>query len=166
MVPRPGFGGGRQGQRFFNRGDFKFLILELLRDKPRYGYEIIRELEERYQGFYVPSPGIVYPTLQWLEEIGYVTSAPQDNKKIYTITDEGRAYFERQPAMEDMRAGWRDNWSRWSAEARQAMREVRRQMGDLWRLLGQKAKNLNAENLGKIREVLARATREIGDILK
>ncbi|HUL23055.1 MAG TPA: PadR family transcriptional regulator, partial [Thermodesulfobacteriota bacterium] len=61
-------------ERMFHRGDFKYLILDLLKIKPRYGYEVIRELEERSHGFYSPSPGVVYPTLQYLEDTGHVTS--------------------------------------------------------------------------------------------
>lgn len=167
MMNRMGYGFGHRSHRFFHRGDFKYLILDLLKDKPRYGYEIIRELEDRFQGFYAPSPGIVYPTLQWLEEVGYVTSEAKENKKIYTITDAGRTFLaEQQPAVDDLRSQWKETWSRWNSEVRDDLRDVRRQMADLWRLLGQKARNLNAENLKKIREILARATKEIGEILK
>ena len=67
----------------------------LLKDKPRHGYEIIREMEEKFGGFYTPSPGAVYPTLQWLEDMGYVTVLAQDGKKTYTITEEGLKFSLR-----------------------------------------------------------------------
>ncbi len=61
---------GPQREGPFQRGVIKYIILDYLKDKPSYGYEIIRALEERFYGFYVPSPGTVYPTLQMLEEMG------------------------------------------------------------------------------------------------
>jgi DNA-binding PadR family transcriptional regulator len=71
------------------RGDIKFFILEVLKEKPSHGYEIIRNLEEKNQGLYKPSPGSVYPTLQMLEEGGYLSSEQINGKKIYTITPSG-----------------------------------------------------------------------------
>ena len=86
--------GGRQRQR---RGDIKFALLELLAEQPRHGYELIKELEQRYGGFYRPSPGSVYPTLQLLEDEGHLTSETVEGKRVYTITDSGRALLsERQ----------------------------------------------------------------------
>lgn len=86
--------GGRK-----KRGDIKFLILELLAEKPRHGYDIIRDLEQRQGGLYRPSPGSVYPTLQMLEDGGYVTSEQVEGKKVYTITNEGRVLLDsRTPA--------------------------------------------------------------------
>ncbi len=65
----------------FERGDIKYVILDLLRERPSYGYEIIRALEERFGGLYTPSAGTVYPTLQMLEEMGYVTSSQSEGEK-------------------------------------------------------------------------------------
>ena len=70
------------------RGGMKFLLLEMLKEGPRHGYELISALESRFRG-YRPSPGSVYPTLQMLEEGGFVTSQEVDGKKVYTITDAG-----------------------------------------------------------------------------
>jgi DNA-binding PadR family transcriptional regulator len=80
-------GGGRQRHR---RGDIKFVLLELLAEQPRHGYELIKEIEQRYAGFYRPSPGSVYPTLQLLEEAGQLTSEQSDGKRVYTITEAGQ----------------------------------------------------------------------------
>jgi DNA-binding PadR family transcriptional regulator len=78
----------------FDQGDLKLVILQLLAEKPRHGYEIIRELEERSGGRYAPSPGTVYPTLTMLEEMGYATStAEAGGKRVYSITDDGRQYL-------------------------------------------------------------------------
>jgi DNA-binding PadR family transcriptional regulator len=82
--------GGGWGGRMFNGGELRLIILALIKEKPRYGYEIIKELSERVGGDYSPSPGVVYPTLTMLEELGY-TSASQDQagRKLYTVTPEG-----------------------------------------------------------------------------
>jgi DNA-binding PadR family transcriptional regulator len=71
------------------RGNFKYLLLDALKDKPMHGYEIMMVTNEKYGGFYTPSPGLVYPTLQLLEDEGHATSKTENGKKIYTITDEG-----------------------------------------------------------------------------
>jgi len=90
---RHGFGGGRMG-RMFEQGDLRFLILTLIAEKPRHGYEIIKAIEDKLLGLYSPSPGVIYPTLTLLEEMGYATVAQAEgNKKLYAITDEGRAFL-------------------------------------------------------------------------
>jgi DNA-binding PadR family transcriptional regulator len=94
--PRGFFGSGpRQRRRhWFGSGDMKYVILKLVRDKPRHGYEVMKELEEQLQGCYSPSPGTVYPTLQWLEDEGLVVAKDVDGKKVYEITDAGRRFLE------------------------------------------------------------------------
>lgn len=80
--------------RLFEQGDLKYVILRLLDEKPRHGYEIIKELENRFGGSYAPSPGTVYPTLTMLEDLGYARVVPEEGgKKIYEITDEGRKHL-------------------------------------------------------------------------
>jgi DNA-binding PadR family transcriptional regulator len=95
-----GFGGFGGGDDDFSRGrkfsseDLQLLLIALLVDEPRHGYELIRLLESRSNGFYTPSPGMVYPALTYLEEIGHTTVTAEGNRKRYAITGEGRAYFE------------------------------------------------------------------------
>ncbi|HTR79615.1 MAG TPA: PadR family transcriptional regulator, partial [Gemmatimonadaceae bacterium] len=81
--------------RVFEQGDLKLVILRLLEEKPRHGYEIIKELEGRLGGSYAPSPGTVYPTLTMLEDMGFARIVPDEasGKKIYEITDEGRKHL-------------------------------------------------------------------------
>jgi DNA-binding PadR family transcriptional regulator len=85
---------GKMG-RMFDQGDLKYVILRLLEEKPRHGYEIIKALEEKSGGSYSPSPGTVYPTLTMLEEMGYARSstAEEGGKRVYEITPEGRQYL-------------------------------------------------------------------------
>jgi len=92
-----GFGGGddefSRGRKF-SAEDLQLLLVALLVDEPRHGYELIRLLETRSNGFYTPSPGMVYPSLTYLEEIGHTTVSAEGNRKRYALTAAGRAYFE------------------------------------------------------------------------
>jgi DNA-binding PadR family transcriptional regulator len=85
-------GPGRR--QMFEAGEIKFVILRLLKEKPRHGYEVIKALEEKLGGYYTPSPGTVYPTLQLLEDQGYVRAVEAEGKKVYEITAEGERYLE------------------------------------------------------------------------
>ncbi len=94
-------GGGREA-RLFEHGDLRLVIAALLAEKPRYGYEIIKELEERVGGGYSPSPGVVYPTLTLLEEIGHAAvSEERAGRKLYTLTPEGQAALVANKAAAD-----------------------------------------------------------------
>jgi DNA-binding PadR family transcriptional regulator len=86
-------GDGRIG-RFLMQGDLRLLVLALIEKEPRHGYEIIKHIEDMTYGFYAPSPGVVYPTLTYLEEAGYVVSEADGNKKRYAITEEGKAHLD------------------------------------------------------------------------
>jgi len=101
--------GGRRGGRPFGQGDLRFLILHLLAEKPRHGYEVIKAIEEELAGAYSPSPGIVYPTLTMLQELGYAAlEASEGGKKLYAITEEGRAALAaNRPAVEAILARMR-----------------------------------------------------------
>ena len=79
-----GLWGGPRGRRrqWFESGDMKYVILKLLKDKPRHGYEVMKELEDQMHGCYSPSPGTVYPTLQWLEDEGLVVAKDAEGKKV------------------------------------------------------------------------------------
>ena len=95
-------GGGRRWRRqWFESGDMKYVILKLLREKPMHGYEVMKALEERTNGCYKPSPGTVYPTLQWLEDEGLVRAAEVEGKKVYEITDTGRAFLDEHRSVVD-----------------------------------------------------------------
>ena len=83
--------GGRVG-RFFEHGDLRLVVLQLIADRPRHGYDIIKAVEELAGGAYSPSPGVIYPTLTLLEEVGHITVTPGDGaRKLHTITPDGLA---------------------------------------------------------------------------
>jgi DNA-binding PadR family transcriptional regulator len=94
---RGGVGAGRK----LNAGDLQLLILALLAEKPSHGYEVIKSLDERSNGYYSPSPGMVYPALTYLEEIGHATVETEGTKKRYSITQDGIAHLEANRAAVD-----------------------------------------------------------------
>jgi DNA-binding PadR family transcriptional regulator len=96
-----GFGRGRK----LASGDLQLLILALIEDQPRHGYELIKEIEERSSGFYAPSPGMVYPALTYLEEIGQAEVEVEGTKKLYRITAAGTAHLEANRALVDAMLG-------------------------------------------------------------
>jgi DNA-binding PadR family transcriptional regulator len=83
---RRGSGSGR----LLNHGELRLLVLHMIAAKPRHGYDLIREIEELSGGIYMPSPGIIYPTLTFLEELGYVVVTVENNKKMYSLTPQGQ----------------------------------------------------------------------------
>jgi DNA-binding PadR family transcriptional regulator len=95
---RGGWGGGRRGRerkRMFSGGELRLVLLKLIADQPRHGYELIKAVEDLTGGEYAPSPGVVYPTLTMLEDMGHITEKKsKDSKKVYEATDEGRANLE------------------------------------------------------------------------
>ncbi len=90
---RDGMGGRFRGGRVFGHGDLKLILLALIAEQPRHGYELIRTIEEMFDGAYAPSPGAVYPTLTLLEEMGHASVEIGDGKKLYAVTDQGKAFL-------------------------------------------------------------------------
>jgi DNA-binding PadR family transcriptional regulator len=146
-------------ERPFQKGNLKYIILDLIKDKPRYGYEIIRALEERSQGMYTPSAGAVYPTLQMFEEMGYVSATQSEGKRVYSITDEGRRFLvEQGEHTEEVKGRIQDHWdSAHVGERRKVMNQVR----ELWQLIGQEFPDITSEKRQHISKILERTRREI-----
>jgi DNA-binding PadR family transcriptional regulator len=96
-------GGGEmmRAGRMLAQGDLKLIALALIAEQPRHGYDIIKMIEEKTAGFYAPSPGVVYPTLTFLEETGHVIAQPEGAKKLYFVTDEGREHLAANRALAD-----------------------------------------------------------------
>ena len=157
-----GFRGGPRGRRrqWFGAGDMKYVILKMLRDKPRHGYEVMKDLEERMHGCYSPSPGTVYPTLQWLEDEGLVVARDVEGKKVYEITDTGRAFLEKhKDIVEDIFDRVTETVERTVGGS---MVEVNRALGQLVKAVyrtGWKAEGDDARK--RVAEILAKASAEI-----
>src|SRR5665213_2373825 len=94
-----GHGHGRGRSRVFDYGELRLVILALIAERPRHGYEIIKAIEDRLGGAYVPSPGVVYPSVSMMEDLGHVAvAAAEGGRKLHTITDAGRAWLESNEA--------------------------------------------------------------------
>ena len=160
----PWFDFERAHGRLFEKGDLKYVILQLLSERPAHGYEVIRALEERFGG-YTPSAGAVYPTLQMLEDMEYVTSTQQDTKKVYSITDEGRRFLEEQKEVVEGIKQRTSSW--WNPRLRDEMHEMRHDLQDFAHTMRHRGRAFtNPETIRRIREVIGRARREIEDILR
>jgi DNA-binding PadR family transcriptional regulator len=153
--------------RFFEQGDLKYVILRLLEDKPRHGYDIIKELEGRFGGSYAPSPGTVYPTLTMLEDLGFARVVPEEGgKKIYEITDEGRKHLAEHSSTVD------DIFQRIARFVEgftdQPMTELNQSFQRLAKATYKTATSniRDRETLEKIRDVIRRAADEIEAITK
>src|ERR1700722_13878579 len=86
---------GMRATKMLASGDLQLIILLLLRERPRHGYEVIKALEQQSCGIYTPSPGMVYPALTYLDEVGFATASSEGSKKLYTLTDEGKAHLSQ-----------------------------------------------------------------------
>ena len=160
--------------RMLAQGDLRLIALALIAEQPRHGYEIIKLLDEKTSGWYSPSPGIVYPTLTYLEEAGYVTAQADGAKKLYSITDEGRAHLdenrdfvdavlERMSAVGEKVTAMRRRFGRDERdddEQHALPRLVRAALENL-REVAAKQIGENADAETKIVEVLARAAQEM-----
>ena len=96
---------GRGGRRVFDQGVLRLVVLSLIAERPRHGYEIIKAIEDRLAGSYAPSPGVIYPNLTMLEELGHATVKEEGGKKLYAITPEGEAFLvANKPALDAAQA--------------------------------------------------------------
>ena len=86
--------GRRSGGRLFDYGELRLLVLALIAQAPAHGYELIKTIEDRFGGAYTPSPGVIYPTLSWLEDSGYASVSAEGGRKSFSITAEGQAFLD------------------------------------------------------------------------
>jgi DNA-binding PadR family transcriptional regulator len=168
------FGGGRPewfGDWFGSpppraeRGGVRYLVLDALAQRPRHGYEIIQAIEERSGGAYRPSPGVVYPTLQLLEELGHAELTAQEGRKVYAITDAGRRdleehanevadFYDRFPEQ---------SWERYAEDFGDVMKRAARLFRTFKRAAHRGGMSRRAQTA--IREILDEAVRKIEAVL-
>jgi DNA-binding PadR family transcriptional regulator len=178
----PGGWGGEDGGmprgRKFSSDDLQLLLMAMLAESPRHGYELIKALEDRSNGFYAPSPGMVYPALTYLEELGYASVELEANRKRYALSDAGRDYLAANRERVDLMLAKLTHFARkmdlvrraymgeesddnagdtaWTPELINARRALKRAL--LLRT------NAPADEQRRIAEILARATAEIEQI--
>ncbi len=160
-----------EGRRFFGRGDLKYALLELLQERPMHGYEMMKALEERSHGLYVPSPGSIYPTLQLLEDRELVTVQEVEGKKVYSITDAGRSFLgERRSQEEEEFAGppWMRGFNRagrrWNEPEMQALRTEAMEVARLFAIAGRKSFN-DPKEVAALRAIMERTRKELSDMI-
>ena len=169
----PGGRGFRTGRKL-GSGDLQLIILALLAEQPRHGYDIIKALGERSGGFYSPSPGMVYPALTYLEEIGFASVESEGAKKLYRVTDAGRAHLEENRELADSMLSQLERIGRKMERVQRAFagddadsEDARRMAGELWRARRELRSALRDKSDApddeqrRIAEILKRAAQEI-----
>jgi DNA-binding PadR family transcriptional regulator len=158
-----GFGMMGQMSRFFGPGEVRLALLSLLSERPKHGYELMRQLEQRSGGIYRASAGTIYPTLQQLEDEGLIVSESSDGKRVYRLTEGGRDELERE--REIVHRIWRraERWQDWRCALDPDAAELR---GPAERLVKAAFRAAVSETLGehrleRVREILERALREL-----
>jgi len=141
------------------KGDLKYLVLDVLREKPMHGYEIMTVLSDRFSGYYFPSPGAIYPALEMLEDMGYVQCREEDGKKVYSITAEGQRFL-----------GEKSDTLKRIVERRRrhidsAHFSLLRECAGIARSVAMSCEELTPEQTERVRAVLREAQQKIRDII-
>jgi DNA-binding PadR family transcriptional regulator len=155
----PGGGGPRGRGRKARRGDIRTAALLLLAEEPRNGYQIMQEVQERSGDVWRPSPGSVYPALAQLEDEGLIRSEEHDGRKLYALTDEGRAYVEERGTERPA------PWEQMSGDVSSEYHELARLMREAASAFAQVMRTGSHDQLAKAREVLDTARRDLYRIL-
>jgi DNA-binding PadR family transcriptional regulator len=153
-----GGGGGPRGRgpKMFDAGAMRYVVLQLIAEKPRHGYEIIKELEQRSGGGYTPSPGAIYPLLSMLLDMGHVSAVPDGNKKLHTITPDGEAFLAENRQFVDAVVARMTEPGDNRGDLRTLMHEVKHAViAQAWE------GNPGEEKLERIRAILRQATADI-----
>jgi DNA-binding PadR family transcriptional regulator len=149
------------GRRFFRQGEVRLALLSLLEESPAHGYELMKKLEERSGGMYSASAGTVYPVLQQLEDEGLVRLEELESKKIYHLTDAGRAELDLHK--EDTERIWKraHGWKDWGVHTGPETAEIWGSWGRLTKAAFQAATRVAYGEADTVREILDRARKEL-----
>ena len=155
-----GRGGGR-GRRMFDGGELRLVLLKLIEEQPRHGYDLIREIEERSGGAYAPSPGVIYPTLTMLDDMGLVESKAEGARKAFAITEAGSA--ELKEKADEVAALFQRLAELGEHLARTSGGPIRRAMGNLRAVLQERlgGSEVDPETLHEVAAILDEAARKI-----
>lgn len=148
------------------RGGVRFLVLEAIAEQPRHGYEIIQHIEQRAAGSYRPSPGVIYPTLQMLEELEQARVVEQDGRKVYAITDAGRTELEtNRNSVDEFYARFTEDqpWEAYAEDFAELMKRVGKLMMTFRK--GAHRGRMSPSTMRAIRVALDEALRKIDDVL-
>ena len=147
------------------RGTVRWLVLDAIATQPRHGYEIIQSIGDKSNGAYKPSPGVIYPTLQMLEELGHARTIPRDDRKVYEITDDGRRELAaHQEELTEFYEGQADSgWENHAEEFVQVAKRVKR-VAQLFKRSMQRG-GVRPTTLRKARKVLDEALQKLEELL-
>jgi len=150
---------------FFERGDLKFVILSLIKEQPRHGYDIIQELEKKFHGLYNPSAGTVYPVLQLLEDQDFVTIDQKDGKKVYSITSVGEKYLEENKGELERMESRNKHFGHFGAQMHELREEMFQTMHPVFKLAATGAFN-DPETMKQLRSALAKFRTDVEKIVE
>lgn len=154
-----GFGAGPWGGRMFGGQDLRYVILQLISEKPSHGYEIIKSIQERMGGNYAPSPGIVYPMLTMLEEMGYASVAQEGTRKLYSITEDGaKALAENKAVVDAIFARMQQSRTEFASQRPQ---QIERAVENLRMALRMKMGSLTTEQIHAVTDIIDAAAKQI-----
>jgi DNA-binding PadR family transcriptional regulator len=159
-----------RSSRKLSGSDLQLVILALIAKKPSHGYEIIKELEERSNGFYAPSPGVIYPALTYLEEIGHATVTTDASRKLYSPTEAGLVFLRERQHIADTilaqieRAGEKMEHMRRAFTGDDGETSEMEAARHMLRAVLEGKRRATAEEQHRIAEILIRAAREIGGL--
>ncbi|MDA8095458.1 MAG: PadR family transcriptional regulator [Betaproteobacteria bacterium] len=137
----------------------RYVVLKLIAEQPRHGYEIIKAIEGKSGGGYVPSPGMIYPMLSWLQDVGHVCVSSEGNRKLYAITPQGDAFLHENRAFADAVEARMSSKPGCEGVARQGMQAIKEALGARMR-----GETLSEAQIRQIQAILSRAAREIREI--
>ncbi len=159
------FQDNQRQSRLFKKGDLKYVILDIVKDCPSHGYDITSVLEERFHGLYSPSAGSIYPILQFLENVNYVTSFRKDGKNVYTITDAGKSFLKEEKETTDkIKERFHGLWCCPDKEYLQDVRAILNYSSEIRYIIGRIAVSKDTSKVSGIKEILAKAFTEIKEI--
>jgi DNA-binding PadR family transcriptional regulator len=144
----------------FDPGAMRYVVLQLIADKPRHGYEIIKEIEQRAGGGYAPSPGVIYPMLSMLLDLGHVSATLDGNKKLHEVTPEGLAFLEENREFVDVVMARLDRLGS-PAEGHHDLRQLMHALKEVVITRG-RVEMPDETRLGKIAAILRQAAVDIG----
>ncbi len=147
-----------RGGRMFGKGDFRYTVLNALQERPMHGYEIMKVVGDKFSGFYTPSPGMVYPTLQMLEDEEYVKCRNDKGKKIYELTKEGRTFLKSNKDLANV--GTKRVEEFFGAERMELLQEVRK----LGKLVFLSLDDMSPAQAAKIAQIVKATRQKITDV--
>jgi DNA-binding PadR family transcriptional regulator len=158
----PFFKENQKRSRLFKKGDLKYVILDIVKDNPSHGYDITAILEERFHGLYSPSAGSIYPILQSLENLKFVTSCRKDGKNIYTVTHEGKDFLiEQKETTDNIKKRLQSLWGSPDKNFLKDVRIVLNYSSEIRRIIGRMAVGKDISKIPRIKEILAKAVIDI-----